>query len=655
LVAECRGARIRELGVIIRVIVGVSWWVVVVGRGQERRRRRTGATAEEAEEGRKMRMTMMTMLWSLVAPLASGLELVEPAPRLAGRAPGCGGVPRQWGVWGGRCGLCGDEWGITGGAPHERAGAGGRRFAGGAVLAVTLEGGEGGVLEAALCPGEQTEECFTLHPLLLHSPLAGGVVEYVLPSATCSPCTLRVVHRSGEEQGYTEARACADIHVLAQEETEEEEEKTARVEEKDEQPEVQGNDFVDVSKVESVIENKEVYINDEMTKAIINIMDKLNDTEKVTISNLTGIVNITKSEETQTKVPYTQKLVELATTLKSSATTMITTASSITTTLPTTTSTNASSTITTSTTTIVSSTSTTTTTTPTTSTTTTTQTTSTTTRSTSTTTVSTTIVSTSSSPSTSTTSSSLFPLHGEEVREVIGGRLEELEELVKENRNKTVVIQVYSSERGGLQYGLYLSVPVAVVLVAAMVVAFLWRRSAAPPAALPTVSKADIKSLYCYTTDYQARGAYSPVPPPALSRYSPAPSLTLPATSLPRYLGTSPATSTTLPAPDLIPTSLPRTVPGLSAVHRQSVRQSMPDLHQRAGSLPRPGRPPLRPHSGLEAVAERASTGDLAALPSAAPRDWRWQSEDWEKDQTFMSLLATRLSTRESRPQVTEL
>ena len=59
--------------------------------------------------------------------------------------------------------------------------------------------------------------------------------------------------------------------------------------------------------------------------------------------------------------------------------------------------------------------------------------------------------------------------------------------------------------------------------------------------------------------------------------------------------------------------------------------------------------------SGLEAVVETASTGDLAALPRAAARDWRWQSEDWEKDQTFMALLATRLSTRESRPQVTEL
>ena len=34
----------------------------------------------------------------------------------------CGGVEDQWGVWGGRCGTCGDEYGLPQPRPHEQGG-----------------------------------------------------------------------------------------------------------------------------------------------------------------------------------------------------------------------------------------------------------------------------------------------------------------------------------------------------------------------------------------------------------------------------------------------------------------------------------------------------------------------------------------------------
>ena len=33
----------------------------------------------------------------------------------------------------------------------------------------------------------------------------------------------------------------------------------------------------------------------------------------------------------------------------------------------------------------------------------------------------------------------------------------------------------------------------------------------------------------------------------------------------------------------------------------------------------------------------------------------RWKSEEWERDEAFLSMIATRLSTREPRQEVTEL
>ena len=89
------------------------------------------------------------------APLT--LVLLDPPPRGGGAAPDCGGVARQWGVWGGRCGICGDEWGITGNAPHERPGPVGRRYPKGGVLALTrqlaVEYGPHNIRVNAVSPG----------------------------------------------------------------------------------------------------------------------------------------------------------------------------------------------------------------------------------------------------------------------------------------------------------------------------------------------------------------------------------------------------------------------------------------------------------------------------------------------------------------------
>lgn len=52
----------------------------------------------------------------------------------------------------------------------------------------------------------------------------------------------------------------------------------------------------------------------------------------------------------------------------------------------------------------------------------------------------------------------------------------------------------------------------------------------------------------------------------------------------------------------------------------------------------------------LESVAE-AST---ASLPRSQA-EVRWKSEEWERDEAFLSMIATRLSTREPRQEVTEL
>ena len=54
----------------------------------------------------------------------------------------------------------------------------------------------------------------------------------------------------------------------------------------------------------------------------------------------------------------------------------------------------------------------------------------------------------------------------------------------------------------------------------------------------------------------------------------------------------------------------------------------------------------------LESVQE-AST---ASLPrSKEGEGTRWKSEEWERDEAFLSMIATRLSTREPRQEVTEL
>ena len=48
----------------------------------------------------------------------------------------CGGVLRQWGSWGGMCGVCGDEWGIPPPRPHELGG----RWGSGGVVETYLTG-----------------------------------------------------------------------------------------------------------------------------------------------------------------------------------------------------------------------------------------------------------------------------------------------------------------------------------------------------------------------------------------------------------------------------------------------------------------------------------------------------------------------------------
>ena len=48
----------------------------------------------------------------------------------------CGGVLRQWGTWGGMCGVCGDEWGIPPPRPHELGG----RWGSGGVVQTYLPG-----------------------------------------------------------------------------------------------------------------------------------------------------------------------------------------------------------------------------------------------------------------------------------------------------------------------------------------------------------------------------------------------------------------------------------------------------------------------------------------------------------------------------------
>ena len=62
---------------------------------------------------------------------------------------------------------------------------------------------------------------------------------------------------------------------------------------------------------------------------------------------------------------------------------------------------------------------------------------------------------------------------------------------------------------------------------------------------------------------------------------------------------------------------------------------------------------PAQPRMGrLESVQE-AST---ASLPRCKELEGtRWKSEEWERDEEFLSMIATRLSTREPRQEVTEL
>ena len=140
------------------------------------------------------------------APLP--LVLLDPPPRGGGAAPDCGGVARQWGVWGGRCGICGDEWGITGNAPHERPGPVGRRYPEGGVLALRFLGEVTRAwLEVALCPapGVPREDCRPLAPL-------DSLRFRLPPSLACSHCVLRLSYRE-PRVGAREGRLCVDIGV----------------------------------------------------------------------------------------------------------------------------------------------------------------------------------------------------------------------------------------------------------------------------------------------------------------------------------------------------------------------------------------------------------------------------------------------------------
>ena len=52
-------------------------------------------------------------------------------------------------------------------------------------------------------------------------------------------------------------------------------------------------------------------------------------------------------------------------------------------------------------------------------------------------------------------------------------------------------------------------------------------------------------------------------------------------------------------------------------------------------NFPKPNSMPPR----LECVQESChSVGDLSLPSEPSPRDWRWQSEDWEKDQQFLQV-----------------
>ena len=61
-------------------------------------------------------------------------------------------------------------------------------------------------------------------------------------------------------------------------------------------------------------------------------------------------------------------------------------------------------------------------------------------------------------------------------------------------QNKTVIIQVYTTSKA-LTYGLYFTIPISVLFLGALVLAYLWRKSS--PASPPAPLKSPHQPFYC--------------------------------------------------------------------------------------------------------------------------------------------------------------
>ncbi|XP_071454084.1 uncharacterized protein [Hetaerina americana] len=161
----------------------------------------------------------------------------------------CGGFQQQWGVNGGRCGICGDDYALSRPRPYENTGKNVigyvvKRYSPGVVINVTakITASHLGHFEFHLCPlgapdALEEEECFV--PLQLAD---GSGFEYrvktwyvgdystrvVLPEGvTCERCVIRWQYTAGNSWGICSDgtgadgcgpqetfRSCADVSIL---------------------------------------------------------------------------------------------------------------------------------------------------------------------------------------------------------------------------------------------------------------------------------------------------------------------------------------------------------------------------------------------------------------------------------------------------------
>ncbi|KAL4714860.1 hypothetical protein ACJJTC_012532 [Scirpophaga incertulas] len=163
----------------------------------------------------------------------------------------CGGLYYQWGVNGGKCGVCGDAYDKREPRPHELGGVYGtglivERYLAGSIISVVVDltTSHRGSWQFKLCPDPHNndQECFDQYPLELEEggnvyyPKKGSVkymLNYRLPSGlVCEHCVLQWRYTAGNNWGtckngtqglgcgnQEQFGACSDIAITPSEDT----------------------------------------------------------------------------------------------------------------------------------------------------------------------------------------------------------------------------------------------------------------------------------------------------------------------------------------------------------------------------------------------------------------------------------------------------